>query len=346
MGFDPDILVALLDAGLVDDPDHIDATQLSGGVSSDIWRLNGADGPICLKRALKKLKVKDDWFAPISRNASEVGWLKTVKGILPNNIPEVLYHDEDEGFFVMPFYDPDIHKNWKQELLEGRADTSVAGHVGRCLGNIHRETLNAPEVASAFANDDTFFDIRIEPYLIATASRHPELSGRLHALADVTAKTKMALVHGDISPKNILIGPRGPLFIDAECAWYGDPAFDLAFCLNHLLLKCLYAPDARPGFKVSFEALCNGYTDEIPGDVSSEILQRTGHLLPGLMLARIDGKSPVEYITDTSQKDIVRKFASTLLVTPVDHPSEVCGSWHTELAKTTAKSSLKKPEDK
>lgn len=333
---DPAIVNALLEAGLIEAPSNIAARQLSGGVSSDIWCLNGVNGPICLKRALKKLKVKDDWFAPISRNASEVGWLKTVRKLLPHNIPEVLHHDEDAGFFVMPFYDPASHKNWKQELLNGQTDIEVATHVGRCIGIIHRETFGNPIVATNFANDDTFFDIRLEPYLLATAARHPKLAVRLRNLADITAKTKVALVHGDISPKNILIGPNGPIFIDAECAWYGDPAFDLAFCLNHLLLKCLIAPGDRQDFKLLFDALCDGYCNEMPNDFSDDILRRTAHLLPGLMLARIDGKSPVEYITDTTQKDIVRHFTSTLLLAPVDKPSEICASWHTTLAETAA----------
>jgi len=332
VALDPTIVNALLKAGLIDDPSSIAASQLSGGVSSDIWQLNGVNGPICLKRALKKLKVKDDWFAPVSRNASEVDWLVTARKLLPQNIPDVLHHDEDLGFFVMPFFDPASHKNWKQELLNGQADIDVAAQVGRCLGIIHRETYNDPIIATNFANDDTFFDIRIEPYLLATAERHPKLAERLHALADITAKTKVALVHGDISPKNILIGFHSPVFIDAECAWYGDPAFDVAFCLNHLLLKCLYAPAACPGFKQSFDALCQGYRAEMPDDLSGDILRRTAHLLPGLMLARVDGKSPVEYITDTTQKDIVRQFTSALLLKPVDHPSEICASWHTTLA--------------
>lgn len=333
---DPIIVAALLKAGLINDPNNIDASQMSGGVSSDIWQLNGIDGPICLKRALKKLKVKADWFAPISRNASEVTWLEATRKFLPQNIPEVLHHDAEAGFFVMPFYDPGVHKNWKQELLNGHADIDVAAHVGRCLGIIHQKTFNDPIVAANFANDDTFFDIRLEPYLIATAAQHPELAEHLHALADITAKTKEALVHGDISPKNILIGSHGPVFIDAECAWYGDPAFDVAFCLNHLLLKCLYAPAARPDFKLSFDALCQAYCDEMPITLSTDILQRTAHLLPGLMLARIDGKSPVEYITDTTQKDTVRTFTSALLLSPVDHPSEICDTWHATLDNSTA----------
>jgi 5-methylthioribose kinase len=119
---------------------------LSGGVSSDIWRLQGVHGPICLKRALTKLKVKDDWFAPITRNASEVAWLQAIATMLPDNVPEVLHHDEDQGFFVMQFYDPLHYKNWKQELLSGRADIEFAEQVGRCMGVIHSRTYSDPGI--------------------------------------------------------------------------------------------------------------------------------------------------------------------------------------------------------
>jgi thiamine kinase-like enzyme len=119
-------------------------------------------------------------------------------------------------------------------------------------------------------------------------------------------------VHGDVSPKNILVGGEGPahfpVFLDAECAWYGDPAFDLAFCLNHLLLKCLWVPQAKPAFLECFEALSRAYLESVsfPG-----IEERTASLLPALLLARVDGKSPVEYLRE-SDKESVRRTARGL----------------------------------
>ena len=93
-----------------------------------------------------------------------------------------------------------------------------------------------------------FHDIRLEPYLVATAGGHPDRAdGAAAAGARSRPRPGAALVHGDVSPKNILVGPAGPVFLDAECAWYGDPAFDLAFCLNHLLLKCLWTPRRAAG---------------------------------------------------------------------------------------------------
>jgi aminoglycoside phosphotransferase (APT) family kinase protein len=128
-------------------------------------------------------------------------------------------------------------------------------------------------------------------------------------LASRTANTRVCLVHGDVSPKNILVAPRGPVFLDAECAWYGDPAFDLAFCLNHLLLKCLWVPQARVRFMDCFDALSEAYLRTVSFE---GVEQRTASLLPALLLARVDGKSPVEYLT-AKDKERVRAVAGELL---------------------------------
>jgi hypothetical protein len=99
------------------------------------------------------------------------------------------------------------------------------------------------------------------------------------------------------------------VFLDAECAWYGDPAFDVAFCLNHLLLKCLWVPAARSAFLECYDALAAAYLDSVP---FKDVEARTASLLPALLLARVDGKSPVEYLQD-ADKDHVRRAARALL---------------------------------
>lgn len=330
-GLDPKIVQSLYKHGLVAKASGVDATQLTGGVSSDIWKIAGKEGPLCVKRALEKLKVKDDWFVPVSRNASEVAWLQTVHTSLPDNVPEVILHDSENGFFVMPFFAPEDYKNWKQELQHGRVDLTAAEQVGRCLAKIHGQSANNARLAAEFANDSIFLDIRLEPYLLATAKRHPGLSERLHGLSDTIASTKQALVHGDVSPKNILLGTHGPVFIDAECAWYGAPSFDVAFCLNHLLLKCLWAPGARSQLHGAFKRLCDGYFKNLNGLDATAVMMQTARLLPGLMLARIDGKSPVEYIVDEQQKDLVRRFATKFLLSPLNDPNDICHAWHAHL---------------
>jgi thiamine kinase-like enzyme len=135
------------------------------------------------------------------------------------------------------------------------------------------------------------------------------------------------LVHGDVSPKNILVGPRGAVFLDAECAWYGDPAFDLAFCLNHLLLKGLWVPQKKDAFLLCFDSLSNSYGQNIDWEDRSALEQRAASLLPGLLLARVDGKSPVEYLTQDSQKIFVRAFATTFLRSPPARLADIRDAW-------------------
>ena len=98
------------------------------------------------------------------------------------------------------------------------------------MARIHAATAADPTVATDFPTDNIFYDIRLEPYLVATGRAHPDLQPRFAELVATTQANKRALVHGDVSPKNILNGPAGPVFLDAECAWWGDPAFDAAFC--------------------------------------------------------------------------------------------------------------------
>jgi aminoglycoside phosphotransferase (APT) family kinase protein len=151
---------------------------------------------------------------------------------------------------------------------------------------------------------------------VATAAKHKSLKAALLALARRTAETRLALVHGDVSPKNILAGPEGPIFLDAECAWYGDPAFDLAFCLNHLLLKCLWVPQAAARFLACFDSLADAYLRGVAWERASVLEARAASLLPALLMARVDGKSPVEYLTDDAQKNKVRHFARACIGHP------------------------------
>src|SRR5262249_54910752 len=133
-------------------------------------------------------------------------------------------------------------------------------------------------------------------------------------------------------PKNILLGPKGPVFLDAECAWYGDPAFDVAFCLNHFLLKCVARPWSSERFLGCFAAFANAYLDGVTWEPRDEIEGRVAALLPGLFLARVDGKSPVEYITDERDKRIVRDTAREILLTPPRRIADVASRWRQKAA--------------
>jgi aminoglycoside phosphotransferase (APT) family kinase protein len=275
-------------------------------VSSEIWRIDLAAGPICVKRALPRLRVAQRWEAPIERNRYERMWMETAGAAVPGAAPQILASDDEAGLFAMQCLDLPL---WKELLRQGKADAGFAAQVGATLAAIHAATAGRPEVAERFATDEIFYAIRLEPYLVSTGKAHPDLQERISLLVSRTAKTKACLVHGDVSPKNILVGARGPVFLDAECAWYGDPAFDLAFCLNHLLLKCLWVPRARSAFLECFDALARTYLGKVPFE---NLEARAASLLPALLLARVDGKSPVEYLTE-EDKESVRTVARGLL---------------------------------
>jgi aminoglycoside phosphotransferase (APT) family kinase protein len=321
----------LAGAGLIAAGEEPAMAPLTGGVSSDIWRVDLAGGPVCIKRALPRLKVAQVWEAPVERNRYEAAWMRFANAAAPGAAPAILAEDRAAGALVMSFFDPARHRLWKSELRDGRADPAFATAVGARLAAIHAASAGRDDVAAAFATDAIFHAIRLEPYLLATARKHPELAPRLEALVCRTAATRRALVHGDVSPKNILVGPDGPIFLDAECAWYGDPAFDLAFCLNHMLLKCLWRPAAAAGFLACFDALAAAYLERAAWEPRAELEARAAALLPGLFLARIDGKSPVEYVTDERQKERVRRVARPSIAAAPRHLGAVRAAWAAEI---------------
>jgi len=300
---------------------------LAGGVSSDIWRVELPGRSLCIKRALAKLKVSADWQAPVSRNAYEWAWLQFAARHAPDHAPRPLAHDPEAGLFAMSFLAPEEHPVWKEQLMAGDVSVHTAQAVGHVLGELHAASAGRAELAAAFDTTDNFRALRLEPYFAATAERHPELRASLMDLVERTAGLHIALVHGDVSPKNILVGPRGPVLLDAECAWYGDPAFDLAFCLNHLLLKCIARPDRCEALLAAFAALADAYFDQANWEPRAALEERAARLLPALLLARIDGKSPVEYVNEEVQRDAVRAFAAPLVLRPASQLSHIAREW-------------------
>ena len=326
-----DIVTALDRLGLVDGAARPRATALPGGVSSDIWKIELGGRAVCVKRALARLKVASDWRAPVERNAFEAAWIETAGRIVPHAVPRLLGHDPEAGLIAMDYLEPAAFPLWKETLRRGRADPEDARGVAAAIAAIHAGTAGREDVARRFASDDIFHAIRLEPYLETAARAHPGLAATLARIVERTESTRLALVHGDVSPKNILIGPDGPVFLDAECAWYGDPAFDLAFCLNHLLLKCLWTRDAARGFLDCFDALARTYLERVDWEPAERLEARAAPLLAGLFLARIDGKSPVEYVTEDADRDRVRRVAGALLASPPDRLDAVRGAWAAEL---------------
>ncbi|MGQ7848623.1 phosphotransferase family protein [Granulosicoccus sp. 3-233] len=303
--------------GLCQPEDIHTIRRLSGGVASDIAAVSFAEQTVCVKFALEKLKVQEDWFAPEHRGKAEFAWLQAAGRIVPDAVPMLHgWSDADNGF-AMEFLDhPDI-RLWKTELLNGCEDTGEATAVADTLGRIHAASTSDGFDHSPFDNSADFESLRLEPYLRFTARQHPDIAATLNALADQLAASRQVLIHGDVSPKNILLRNDKPVILDAECATMGDPCFDVAFALNHLLLKSFHLPQCRSKLRQAARRFWAQYAPHICWEDARYLESRTVRLLPALMLARIDGKSPVEYLDDDRQRQ-VRQCALALIRHPTD----------------------------
>ncbi|UZX05433.1 aminoglycoside phosphotransferase family protein [Arthrobacter sp. CDRTa11] len=301
-------------------------SPLTGGVSSDLWQVSLPGRTLCVKGALARLKVAHEWLAPLSRNRVEYDWLQFAGTVAPTQVPQVLAYDGQAGLFAMQFLPAEDYPVWKDSLLTGQVDPAAAHAVGDLLGRLHSASTKDLSLPGKFGTDSNFDALRIEPYFRVTARANPDLADRIDVIAERTAGTHLAVVHGDVSPKNILLGPDGPVLLDAECGWFGDPAFDVAFCLNHLLLKAIILPDHTAQLHSSARMLLDGYARHIDWEPAPDLTARAAALLPLLALARVDGASPVEYLTP-EQRGQVRNAARDLLARPAPALDTVLKEW-------------------
>ena len=282
---------------------HTRLTPLSGGVSCEIYLVEDGMERFVVKRALAKLKVKADWFADVNRNRHEREFIRYVARFLPEAVPALRYCSATNNYFAMEHLNGSF-LNWKQVLLSGQTNVEYARRAADMLAQIHHRSAGDTEAMRLFDTTQNFFQLRIEPFLLATAAKHPTLRLLFEAEATRLAATHECLVHGDFSPKNILVSSERMVILDCEVAWYGDPAFDLAFLLNHFFLKALLHLPCNVGMKSMVSEFWEAYQRARP---TLELEPRVCRLLPMLMLARVDGKSPVEYL-DTARQQFIREF--------------------------------------
>ena len=333
-----EILRSLRECGLVGDGEQFGVASLSGGVSCDVLLVEvERRPPVVVKRALAKLRVDADWRAPVERSESEVAWLVLAAELDQRIVPRVIAQDPARHLFAMAYLPKEKYPVWKDRLAQGDADPGFAAEVGSWLGRLHASTARSPSIARRFGAREQFHALRLDPYLLYTAARHPDVATRIRALSENVAHANIALMHGDVSPKNILCGPETPVFLDAETACYGDPAFDLAFCLNHLLLKGVWHPEFRASCARCFDALTRAYLEQVNWELAEHLESRALPLLASLLLARIDGKSPVEYLAgDEAKKDFVRGQAIRYLTATPSGLSELAADFGDAIARHLA----------
>ncbi len=331
----PDLVAWLAASGLLRDPTRAVANPIVGGVSSDVWRIDGGGRSFVVKRSVSKLRVRADWFSNPARLRYEFLYLQTVAEIFPGAVPQLLSTQPDAPFIAMEFLGPE-YKNWKVLLLDGIIRADDARRAGEILGRVHAVTRNSPEIRARFETMEYFTELRIDAYLRTTASRQESaVAEAIRCEADRLSLHRECLVHGDYSPKNMLTGPDRFVVLDCETACFGDPAFDVAFLLNHLLLKALFHTGKLPlveelqqtvgQFRQAYQV---GF-----GVESDAVESRVARLLPMLLLARVDGKSPVEYLPPMLQNH-VRQFAPSRIATPPGELDALITDWFSSLPGT------------
>jgi len=302
---------------------QVDFEKLLGGVSNRTVKVRWTDGNSwVLKQALAKLRVDADWFSSPERIEVEAKALRWLNQMAPaETTPAFIFEDETNYLMGMAAV-PEPHENWKTVLLSGRVVPDHFQQFGVLLGTIHRKSTEAGvEVSKAFADTTYFENLRLEPYYLHAAQNIPEAAGFLTALATETLHHKESLVHGDFSPKNTLIYRDKPVLLDYEVVHFGDPAFDIGFALTHFLSKANHFPEQRVRFTEAALLFWQTYREEVAHLAWFEKMSARSvrHTL-ACLLARVAGKSPLEYLTTqekSRQTTIALKLIGSL---PADVP--------------------------
>ncbi len=299
------------------------ATFLGGGVSNTVLLIESPDRRFVLKQSLGKLRVQQDWFSDRARIFRESSAMRQLARVFPpGSVPDILFEDRDNYLFAMTAAPPDAEP-WKDLLLRGEVNPNTAESIGRLLGAMISNTWKS-EAAEAEFGDQTIFDeLRLDPYYRSTAARHPDLAAWFHRLIDESQSRRYSLVHGDWSPKNFLVCGASVMAIDFEVIHFGDPSFDAAFLLNHLLLKSFYRPGNSVALREAALRFWNIVQAAIPRP-NDWFEPATIQHLGALLLARIDGKSPAEYIREESLRTEIRAFARRLILHP---PRRITDYW-------------------
>lgn len=272
---------------------------LAGGVSNRtvLVELGGGESWV-LKQALEKLRVEVDWFSDperVHREALGLRWLAELAP--PGTITPLVFEDHENHLLAMEAV-PEPHENWKTMLLAGRLEGDHVEQFARLLGAVHRGGHERREkVAEVFWDRSFFESLRLEPYYGYAAERVPEAAGFLHALIEETRACRDTLVHGDYSPKNVLVREGTLVLLDHEVIHFGEPAFDLGFSLTHLLSKAHHMPEKRDDFADAARLHWSVYRKEV-GELpwAGDLEERAARHTMGCLLARVAGRSPLEYL--------------------------------------------------
>lgn len=294
----------------------VDVQSLGGGVSNIVLAVEAPGLSAVFKQSLPTLRVAEVWNASQERTVAETAALRLSASLLPGSVPAVIDAEPAE-YWLLIERAPVAWTTWKQRLLAGQVDVDTAAALGRMLATLQNATRNGAGLESSLRGFTCFEELRIAPYYRTIGLRHPEFAPVIDQAVGQLLERPRVLVHGDYSPKNVLVGDAAtPWLIDFEVAHLGAPAFDVAFLLSHLHLKSIHRPDDSAALREAAQAFWDTYRADVEPDLGASwpevVLQ-----LACLVLARVDGKSPVEYLDPPAQA-LARSTAQRALASPPD----------------------------
>ena len=317
----PELEALLRAAGLIPPGATVYFTALTGGVASDIWKVEAGGVPFVVKRALPKLRVAAEWRAPVSRNQSEAAWLKVAKTIVPDAVPDIVCHDAQAGLFAMTFFPPENYPVWKAQLRDGHVDLAFAAQVGRAIAQIHSGTANDANIAAASLTTRS-----------STRSGSSPICGRPRG-GIPTAPNGCARWRDDArhqaraGPWRLQPEEHPGRAATARCSSTPNApgtATRRSTSRSASTTCCSNACGGRSGARATsaaFDALAAATSPAWRGSRARSSKARVGALLPGLLLARVDGKSPVEYLTEDADRERVRACRDAAHRHPACHGS-------------------------
>jgi tRNA A-37 threonylcarbamoyl transferase component Bud32 len=291
-----DVASALRQMQLLASGDSPRVAMLPSGLATRASRIDLGWGTICLKRAL----AADAAFIA-ERICAEAAWYKVACGVVPGVAPTVLGSLPAAGVIALEYLDPEDFPAWQTRLAAGKIEPWVAAELGHLVGRLHAASANSLSVTERFASREPFRTLVAGPLLTRAAAAAPDCTARIEAIGQSLAATRFALVHGALTPDNVLVGPRGPVLIDADCAHSGDPVFDVASPLAALALRMVTHCQSRVALTNAFDAFHRSYFAHVTWEMPEAAEARATTLLPVLLAAGLEAMRGVGVVQDTRQ---------------------------------------------
>jgi 5-methylthioribose kinase len=302
------VIEYLIEQKLIAAGESVEVEELTGGISNVVLAITTRKKKYVLKQALAELKVSELWEADQRRAIVEADALEVFNKLSPTHVPKLVFLDPIRFVLVLERV-PVGSSVWKSDLLDGHIEPEIAAVLGRTLATWHNFGEINEEARSKFMEDSLFEQLRIDPFYRFVEAKNPQIRPQIKKLIDELEGDRTTIVHGDFSPKNIMVSPNGEVFIlDFEVMHLGNPVFDLAFLLAHLLCKFFRTESQSDAQLLRRTAITFIDNYQKLRQISPSLAKHTSLIA----LARVEGKSPLSYLDPNHQRKL-QDFTKSVL---------------------------------